>query len=99
MKKGIYCIEWEDACSSSDIYDEEGDYTLIHCKTVGHLVKYTKKTILLCGMIFDDRIQKHIHIIPRKSIKRITRLVEEGGMMPHKSGKKGYKSTKKHPKK
>lgn len=76
MKRGIYCIEWEDACSWDGFYDKDYEYNAVICKTVGHLLKHNKEVILLCGMSFNDRTQKHIHLIPRKSIKKITYLWE-----------------------
>uniref|UniRef100_A0A6M3J9S5 Uncharacterized protein n=1 Tax=viral metagenome TaxID=1070528 RepID=A0A6M3J9S5_9ZZZZ len=81
MKERIVCIEWEDAAYNSGYYDKKSpeDFTPITTRTVGHLVRRTPKSLIVAqdrfykpdGKPEDDR---HIGIIPRKMIKKITEL-------------------------
>ena len=80
-KEKIVCVEWEDAAFNSGYYDKRRpeDFTPVLTRTVGYLVKRTAKSVLVSqdrfykdnGKIDDER---HIGIIPKKMIKRITEL-------------------------
>jgi len=80
MKEKIICVDWEDAAYNSGYYDKKNpeDFEPVLTKTVGHLVKRTKKAIILSqdrfyrGKKIDD--DRHIGIIPIKMIKKITEL-------------------------
>lgn len=81
-KEKVVCVEWEDAVYNSGYYDKKTpeDFQPVLTKTVGHLVKRTAKSIIISqdrfyknNKIDDDR---HIGIIPKKMIKKITILKE-----------------------
>ncbi len=78
MKDKIVCIEWEDAAYNSGYYDKHEPPTPILTRTVGHLVKKTKQAVIVSqdrfyekGKISGDR---HLGIIPKKMIKKITEI-------------------------
>ncbi len=81
MKEKILCIEWEDAAYNSGYYDKKtpDDFTPVKTRTVGHLVERKSKAIILStdrfykvdGKVDDNR---HISIIPKKMITKITEL-------------------------
>ena len=79
-KEKIVCVEWEDAAYNSGYYDKKSpeDFVPVRTRTVGHLVKRTKESVIVAMERFyegdkptDDR---HISTIPRKMIKKITEI-------------------------
>ena len=79
MKEKIVCIEWDDAAYNSGYYDKKypEDFEPVFTRTVGHLIRSTKKTVLLASDRFYDVQEKkpeddrHISIIPKKMIRKI----------------------------
>lgn len=80
MKDKIVCIEWLDATYTSNYYDKEHPekFDAILTRTVGHLVRKTKKDIIVsqdrfyeAGKPSDDR---HLSTIPKKMVDRIIEL-------------------------
>mgnify|MGYP001593601685 CR=1 FL=1 len=80
MKEKIVCVEWEDAGYISGYYDRKTpeNFEPVLTRTVGHLIKRTSKSVIVSqdrfykkNKIDDDR---HIGIIPKKMIRRITEL-------------------------
>jgi len=79
-REKMVCIEWEDAAYSAGYYNkkEPERFEPVFTRTVGHLVKIQKKSIIVGmdrfyedGKITDDR---HLGTIPKKMIRRIIYL-------------------------
>ena len=77
MKERIVCVEWDDAAYNSGYYDPKipEDFEPVRTRTVGHLVRKTKDTVIVSQDRFykgekrdDDR---HIGTIPKKMIVKI----------------------------
>ena len=83
MKEKMVCIDWEDAAYNSGYYDKKTpeEFIPVHTISVGHLVKTTTKAIILSQDRFYDgkgkpEDDRHIGVIPKKMIKKITYLKE-----------------------
>ncbi len=81
MQEKILCVEWEDAGYNSGYYDKKRpeEFEPVLTKTVGHLVRRTKRAIILSTDRFYDTKGKrdddrHISIIPKKMIKTVFRM-------------------------
>jgi len=80
VKEKIICVEWDDACFNSGMYDREDTkrFTQLRIKSVGHLIKSTPKEIIIgtdCWHDFNVPVDyRHITTIPKKMIVRITKL-------------------------
>ena len=81
-KEKPVCVEWHDACYNSGYYDysRKEDFEPPLTKTVGFLVKSDKRSIVVCQDRFhnNDKTvdERHIGIIPKKMVRRITYLRE-----------------------
>lgn len=82
-REKIVCIEWDDAAYNSGYYDkkEPENFMPVHTRTVGHLVKKTKRSVIVSqdrfyekGKVSDNR---HLGIIPKKMIKKMIYLGED----------------------
>jgi len=81
MDKRIVCIEWDDASYNSGYYDKKTpeDFDPVLTETVGHLIKRTKKAVIVSQDRFYDSKgkldnERHINTIPKKMIRKITYL-------------------------
>jgi len=74
----IVCVEWEDACSNSGYYDKDHPekFAPVMCRTVGHLIKRNKESVIVACEAFEDGGKREIHTVPRKMVKKITYLTE-----------------------
>ena len=84
LKERIVCIEWDDASYNSGYYDkkEPERFDPTFTQTVGHLVKKTKKAVIVAqDRFYDERGKpddnRHLGIIPKKMIRRIVYLEEK----------------------
>ena len=84
MKERIVCVEWEDASFNSGYYDkkEPEKFTPTKTKTAGFLIKSDKDCVLIAQDRFYDKKdrpedERHISIIPKKMIIKITVLEGE----------------------
>lgn len=77
-KKKIVCVEWEDAANNNGYYDKEHpEYTTTApAKTVGYLVENNRKVLKLAVETFEDGALRHIHSIPKGTVRKITYLSE-----------------------
>ena len=89
IRERIVCIEWEDAAYNSGYYDKKTpeDYEPVLTRTVGHLVKKTKKAIIVSQDRFynGEKIDndRHLGIIPKKMIRRVSYLEGVNGDNSH----------------
>ena len=82
MKEKLVCVEWEDASYNSGYYDKKSpeDFKPVFSKSVGHLIKLSKQTVLLSMDRFYSpdkkkmESERHITIIPKKMITKIIYL-------------------------
>lgn len=83
-KERFVCIEWDDATYNAGYYDidDKKRFEPVRCKTIGHLIKSTRKEILVAMDRFgdDDDDLRHISTIP-KSIVRKIRYLEDRTMV------------------
>ena len=76
-------VEWEDACYNSGYYSPEKakigtEHVPITCLAIGFLLKHDRKRIVLASEYFpQDDDMRRVNTIPRKMIKKITRLKAE----------------------
>ena len=83
-KEKIVCIEWDDAAFDTGYYDKSKPecFQPVKTRTVGHLIKPSKKAVVIgferfydsTGKATDDR---HIDTIPRGMIRKVTILRSE----------------------
>ena len=73
----IAMVEWMDAVSTTGYYeaDHPEKFNAVRCRTVGHLIRNTRKDIVVSTDYFDDSQQRHIHTIPKKMVTKISYLV------------------------
>ena len=76
-KEKIVCVEWEDACNNTGYYEEDNDYTFM-TRTYGHLKRKNRKQIVIVSEVFDNGEERHVHAIPRKMVRSITKLSRSG---------------------
>ena len=71
--KKIVCVEWEDACRHNGYYEpaQDADYSTIHCRTVGFLVKRTRKEVKICEDYFEDGRMRDVHSIPKGMVHKV----------------------------
>lgn len=86
MTDKIVCVEWDDASFHSGYYDKRRpeDFEPVCIKTVGFLVKRTKKAVIVAHeRIFDSKGKRdddrHISTIPKKMIRKIVKLEISNG--------------------
>lgn len=83
MKEKIVCVEWDDASYDNGYYyhDKAPSFTPIKTRSVGHLIKSSRKSITISQERFYDSDSKatddrHISCIPRGMIRKVTYLRE-----------------------
>ena len=81
----IVAVEWIDGAAShfTSTYDldEVKDFTLVKCRTVGHLIHETDDRIVLVAEAQEQKDEttfRFLHAIPKSGITRIIRYFEEG---------------------
>ncbi len=79
----MVCVEWDDAASNSGYYDKRRpeDFETVFVKTLGHLIKKTKKSVIVSmERFYDDKGKRsddrHISTIPKKMVRKIISLGE-----------------------
>ena len=75
-KRQLVEVEWDDIAGGSNWDDTSKDYTndIIHCKTVGYLLKSNRKTIVVASTISEKDRCCDRTVIPRNVVKSIKRL-------------------------
>ena len=73
----IAMVEWLDAVTTTGSYNKEHPekFDAIRCKTVGYLIRNTKKDVVVSTEYFDDGECRNIHTIPKKMVTKISYLV------------------------
>lgn len=73
--KEVLEIEFDDSSSSQGWRDKDRVYCgATRCRTVGYLLKETKRTITVVQSIADENDVDHVWRVPRGAILRMRRL-------------------------
>lgn len=87
MKPYKAYIEWDDAVTHLTGWTRKVNTDLSPMKTCGFVIHQNKKVVVVSMSVTDDgEVDDHL-AIPRKSIRVLKRLKEEGENMPLKKGK------------